>query len=100
MQYSIVFIISAILVTSSYTSALYINSHEDMIHAESNSLNLDVTERLTTLNHLISERIQRLPADTENEDNSGKNFPEMDNRGFDEDVFDEGFGDWEPMRRF
>lgn len=99
MHYSNLFIFSAILVAlcfSSSASAFYINSHEDMNHAESRSLD----ERLTTLNHLISAIVQRLPAETENEDNSGRNFPEMDDRGFDEDVFDEGFGEWEPMRRF
>ncbi|XP_076314828.1 uncharacterized protein LOC143227238 isoform X2 [Tachypleus tridentatus] len=28
-----------------------------------------------------------------------RTFPEIDSRGFDEDVFDEGFGDWSPMKR-
>ncbi|XP_022241792.1 uncharacterized protein LOC111085806 [Limulus polyphemus] len=28
-----------------------------------------------------------------------RTFPEVDSRGFDEDVFDEGFGEWSPMKR-
>ncbi|CAL1276568.1 unnamed protein product [Larinioides sclopetarius] len=29
-----------------------------------------------------------------------RKFPEIDSRGFDEDIFDEGFGDWSPMKRW
>ncbi|KAG8199991.1 hypothetical protein JTE90_006233 [Oedothorax gibbosus] len=29
-----------------------------------------------------------------------RKFPEVDSRGFDEDIFDEGFGDWSPMKRW
>ncbi|XP_022250243.1 uncharacterized protein LOC111087548 [Limulus polyphemus] len=28
-----------------------------------------------------------------------RKFPEVDSRGFDEDIFDEGFGEWSPMKR-
>lgn len=29
-----------------------------------------------------------------------RKFPEIDSRGFDEDIFDEGFGEWSPMKRW
>ncbi|XP_015921354.1 uncharacterized protein [Parasteatoda tepidariorum] len=29
-----------------------------------------------------------------------RKFPEVDSRGFDSDIFDEGFGDWSPMKRW
>ncbi|XP_023232412.1 uncharacterized protein LOC111632254 [Centruroides sculpturatus] len=29
-----------------------------------------------------------------------RKFPEVDSRGFHEDIFDEGFGNWSPMKRF
>ncbi|XP_022251067.1 uncharacterized protein LOC111087725 [Limulus polyphemus] len=37
--------------------------------------------------------------DTDSDVRLRRKFPEIDSRGFDEDVFDEGFGEWSPMKR-
>ncbi|GIY21052.1 uncharacterized protein CEXT_46201 [Caerostris extrusa] len=50
----------------------------------------------------LFDRIRRLPSSYEEpeDDRPRRTFPEVDSRGFDEDVFDEGFGEWYPMKRF
>ncbi|CAL1281041.1 unnamed protein product [Larinioides sclopetarius] len=50
--------------------------------------------------HYLFERIRRLPSEEPEDDRPRRTFPEVDSRGFDEDVFDEGFGEWYPMKRF
>ncbi|KAF8788052.1 hypothetical protein HNY73_009588 [Argiope bruennichi] len=50
--------------------------------------------------HYLFERIRRLPSVDAEDDRPRRTFPEVDSRGFDEDVFDEGFGEWYPMKRF
>ncbi|GBM55480.1 hypothetical protein AVEN_27837-1 [Araneus ventricosus] len=50
--------------------------------------------------HYLFERIRRLPSVEAEDDRPRRTFPEIDSRGFDEDVFDEGFGEWYPMKRF
>ena len=103
MQYTLTIIFSTILVATCFstTAAMYISNQEVRHQAESNVVDADDVERLTTPS---SDIVQRLPSyrlpESEGGDQSSKNFPEMDDRGFDEDVFDEGFGEWEPMRRF
>ncbi|GFS79872.1 hypothetical protein NPIL_125481 [Nephila pilipes] len=34
------------------------------------------------------------------EDRPSRKFHEVDSKGFDGDIFDEGFGQWSPMKRF
>ncbi|KFM61701.1 hypothetical protein X975_21140, partial [Stegodyphus mimosarum] len=47
-----------------------------------------LTENETSDRHLKSQTLKK------------RKFPEIDSRGFDEDIFDEGFGDWSPMKRW
>ncbi|GFQ86187.1 uncharacterized protein TNCT_16541 [Trichonephila clavata] len=42
----------------------------------------------------------RLPPIETEDDRPRRTFPEVDSRGFEGEVFDEGFGKWYPMKRF
>ncbi|KAG8198878.1 hypothetical protein JTE90_015092 [Oedothorax gibbosus] len=49
--------------------------------------------------HSNIQRLRKLEQEVEG-DRQRRIFPEVDSRGFDEDIFDEGFGEWYPMKRF
>lgn len=55
-------------------------------------------QKLYRLLHLLEKNNVR-GVDTKHLQKKRK-FPEIDSRGFDEDIFDEGFGDWSPMKRW
>ncbi|KFM56844.1 hypothetical protein X975_12579, partial [Stegodyphus mimosarum] len=90
---------SASLPSSDTEENPYENTGFTIISSGANGLGS--TDSDYTVYQIVFERIRRLPiVEQEDSDRPRRTFPEVDSRGFDEDVFDEGFGEWYPMKRF
>lgn len=101
--------ICCIILMTSLTSSSPISATDEISNTISESdiisyLNSDAaavydTEGYAGQSNARLERIQKFESEVV-DDRPRRTFPEVDSRGFDEDVFDEGFGEWYPMKRF